>query len=146
MAIGTVLVGIDGSPNGRAALEEAIEVAVAASARVVAVHAVGLLTHLRPDEEPVPSASSMDELSAVFEGEWCQPLADAGVPYSSRLEGGEPVGVLLRLAEEASADMVVVGCRGHRRLVDVPLGSTAHQVIMRSRWPVLVVPLSDGGA
>jgi nucleotide-binding universal stress UspA family protein len=85
----------------------------------------------------------MEELSAVFEKEWCRSLAGAGVPYETRLDGGEPVGVLLRAAEESGADMVVVGCRGHRRLVDVPLGSTAHQVIMRSPRPVLVVPLAE---
>jgi nucleotide-binding universal stress UspA family protein len=136
------VVGVDGSPNGRAALDVAIGIAAAASARVVAVHAVGLLTHLRPGEPPVPSESCMDELRAVFEQEWCRPLTEAKIPFEARLEAGDPVGALMRVAGDP-ADIVVVGSRGHRGL-EVALGSTAHQLVMSSTRPVLVVPLPAG--
>jgi len=40
-----------------------------------------------------------------------------------------------------SVDLVVVGSRGHRGAVGLPLGSTSHELAEHSSVPVVVVPV-----
>jgi nucleotide-binding universal stress UspA family protein len=141
-----VVVGLDGSTNAAAALTVAIEVARGIGAEIVAVHAVGLLTHLGPGAPAVPSESCRDELAEVFENDWCAPLRASGISYRARLVAGDPVRALLSTAAEEDAGTIVVGTRGHREFAAVPLGSTSFQLVMGADRPVLVVPLPDPGA
>lgn len=53
------------------------------------------------------------------------------------------VAVLLGVAAEEDARMIVVGSRGHREFAAVPLGSTSFQLVMGADRPVLVVPPPD---
>jgi nucleotide-binding universal stress UspA family protein len=145
MVAGPVVVGLDGSANAAAALAAAIEIARGAGTEVVAVHAVGLLTHLRPGAPAVPSESCRDQLQDVFENDWCAPLRASGVPFRTRLTAGNPVDVLLKAADEEDACTIVVGTRGHRMSAAAPLGSTSFQLVMGADRPVLVVPLPDPG-
>ena len=138
--LGSIVVGEDGSANAGEALGRAIELAAASGARVVAVHALGLLAHLRPGDEPVPVESHRQELEKVFHDEWCRPLRHAGVSWSAELVAGDSVGALLSAAEREDAWTVVVGRRGHRPYGAGPLGSTSLQLVLESHRPVLVVP------
>lgn len=134
-----VLVGVDGSENARRALEWAVALAGRFGAEVIAVHAVGLLTRLHGGP-PVPSHSHLDELRRVFESEWCSPLVGCDVPHRLLCLDGPPVLVLLDAAEREEADLIVVGSRGIGGFPELLLGSTSHQVVEHSRWPVLIVP------
>ena len=136
----SIVVGVDGSPNAGQAIERAVELASARGARVVAIHALGLLAHLRVGEPPVPIEECRDELQRLFEEEWCGPLRAAGVPYTAELVAGDSVGALISAAEREDAWVVVVGMRGHRPYGAGPLGSTSLQLVLESRRPVLVVP------
>jgi len=63
--------------------------------------------------------------------DWCRPREE--------VVGGRPWREVLRVAEEASADLVVMGVRG-RNPVDIALfGSTTQHVVRGARCPVLVV-------
>lgn len=135
-----IVAGIDGSANSTRALAMAIDIAAGVGAEVVAVHAVGLLSHLSPGAEPVISQSCRKELQQAFATEWCLPLALAGIPYRMVMADGDPVRLLLEQADAEDAWLIVLGSRGHRRLDLVPLGSTSHQLLMASRRPVLIVP------
>jgi len=68
--------------------------------------------------------------------EW---LDGAGVPYESEVAGGEPVNVLLELAENYGCAAVVMGARGTGSPGDTGLGSVALGVLQRSTLPVTVV-------
>lgn len=135
-----MVVGLDGSESAAAALTQAIEIARDAGAEVVAVHVIGLLTHLAPGAPAVPSESCGDALREAFETNWCAPLRAAGVAFRGRMIVGDPVRVLLGVAAEEDARMIVVGSRGHREFAAVPLGSTSFQLVMGADRPVLVVP------
>lgn len=137
--ISCVVVGVDGSANAAAAMAHAAVLASASGARIVAVHAVGLLVELSPGAVMVPSEQVRDELRRRFETEWCRPLADAGVPYEAELEAGEAVGALLRVADREDAWAIIVGMRGHNPFGG-PLGSTSLQLVAGSARPILVVP------
>lgn len=62
----------------------------------------------------------------------------------ARVLAGEAAPRLLAEAEALAADLVVIGSRGHSALEEMFLGSVAHAVSMRSRVPVLLVPVHAG--
>jgi nucleotide-binding universal stress UspA family protein len=134
-----VLVGVDESPNAARALEWAVALARGLGAEVVAVHALGLLTHLGAGA-PVPAEGHAEEVRKRMDEEWCAPLRRSGVPWRSLLVGGDPVGVLQRAAEEEDAGLVVVGRRGAGNRPGLFLGSTSHQLAEACSRPVVIVP------
>jgi nucleotide-binding universal stress UspA family protein len=133
-----VVVGVDGSENARHALEWAIALGAPHGATVVAVHALGLLDRL--GDERVPTAQHREEIEAEFRDHWCAPLDAAGVPEARVARDGPPADVLLAVAEEHDADLVVVGERGIGGGPARVLGSTSRRVLEDADRPVLVVP------
>jgi nucleotide-binding universal stress UspA family protein len=108
-------------------------------AEVLAVHAVGLLSHLGSGP-PVPSEAHRNDLRHSFESEWCAPLFEFPGRHRTLLENGPPVLVLLKVAEREAADLTVVGRRGEGGFAELLLGSTSHQLAEHSRCPVVIVP------
>lgn len=133
-----IVVGVDGSENAARAVHVAADLAALAGAEVVAVHAVGLLEGggdgtLTPADR---HAALRDEL----EQRWCRELGDAGVQTSHELRDGNPVVVLLAVAEEVGADLIVLGSRGLGGFPELLLGSTSTQVSQHAPCPVVIVP------
>ncbi|WP_417228059.1 universal stress protein [Amphritea sp.] len=60
---------------------------------------------------------------------------------TARVEEGQPWKVILKVAEEIEADVIVMGTRTHSAVGEFLLGSTANKVIHHSKRPVLIVPL-----
>ena len=60
-----------------------------------------------------------------------------------RVEEGTPWKVILRVADEMDADVIVMGTRKHSTWGQVVLGSTAAKTLGHSKRPVLVVPLNS---
>ncbi len=139
-----VVVGTDGSDNARHALAWVAGVAVPSDAEVVAVHCLGLLFH--PDAGALgpgalePAQSHRDEIRALLDGAWTAPLRDAGVRFRAELRDGSPVTVLLAVADEVDADLLVVGRRGAGGFPGLLLGSTSSQLAQSSTRPVTIVP------
>lgn len=52
---------------------------------------------------------------------------------------GDPAEWILACANMREANLIVLGCRGHGRLVGLLLGSVAQKVVMLARCSVLVV-------
>jgi nucleotide-binding universal stress UspA family protein len=134
-----ILVGVDGSDNSRHALAWAVAVARAFGAEVVAVHAVGLLTHLDPGP-PVPSQGHREDIRRAFHHEWSAELDGSGVSHQRIILDGSPVPALLAAADERAVDLIVVGTRGRGGFPEVLLGSTSHQLAQHAHRPVLIVP------
>lgn len=134
-----VVVGTDGSDNARHALTWVAGLAVPSDAEVVAVHCLGLLFH--PDATALePAQSHRDEIRALLDGAWTAPLRDAGVRFRTELRDGGPVTVLLAVADEVDADLLVVGRRGAGGFPGLLLGSTSSQLAQSSTRPVTIVP------
>lgn len=144
--VSTIVVGVDGSDNSRVAVEWAARLAAGLGARVVAVHALGLLERLEPGAAPAPAEAHRAEIEQLFAEDWCEPLLAAGVEHRGDLRYGPPVQVMLDAAEEAGADMVVVGSRGRGASNSaLLLGSTSSRLANTSPRPVLIVPLPGPG-
>ena len=139
MKIERIVVGIDGSDNSRKALAWAADLARALDAEVVAVHSVGLLERLASGHQP-DADSTYGDVPHLFETDWCAVLDDPTVRSTRLLRDGNPVTVLLGVAEEFDAGLIVVGSRGLGGYPELLLGSTSTQVAQHSVRPVVVVP------
>jgi nucleotide-binding universal stress UspA family protein len=139
MKLERIVVAVDGSDNSLTAVDWAAQLAGLTGAEVVAVHALGLLEHLEA-EDPVPAQPHRDEIQRRFETTWCAPLDRAGVRSRRFVRDGNPVSVVLAVAAEEDADLVVLGSRGLGGYPEQLLGSTSTQVAQRSTRPVAIVP------
>ena len=142
MKIERVLVGVDGSANSRAAVQWAAGLASDLGSEVIAVHALGLLDRI-DDRGQVATQPNRDRIREVFESSWCEPLDRAGVRCRRLTRDGHPVDVLLAVADEEGADLLVVGSRGLGDHHELLLGSTSTQVAQHSSRPVVIVSDPD---
>jgi len=138
MTLSRILVAVDGSTNSLAAVGWAADLAAPTGAEVVAVHVLGLLDRLGPGTEAVPVESHLEEIRERFENSWCAPLR--AVRFRTELRYGSPVQVILDLAEETGADLIVLGSRGLGGFPELLLGSTSSQVAQHANRAVLIVP------
>jgi len=63
-----------------------------------------------------------------------------GAPLvATEVGSGDPAEAIIDLAKSRSADLIVIGSRGHGRLAGLLLGSVAQKVVAHAVCPVLVV-------
>lgn len=124
----TIVVGVDTSAESIAALRWAARLASHTGAKLLAVHAEGLLE----EGAYVPRVDVEDLITRTLAGE--PPRAST----SSLIEPGHPADTLLRVAERTGARHIVVGHRGVGSTAG-DIGSTAFAVVSRSQIPVTVV-------
>jgi nucleotide-binding universal stress UspA family protein len=146
MVIGTpksVVVGLDRSEAGRAAVEQAAELAVRRRAPLRLVHAYEASQY---QIGPVPGAKEgVYELLRGASARLVQDTVDVlKVVYpeletSVRLEPGSAVQMLVE--ESRTAEAVVVGSRGSGGFADLLLGSTTLHLASQAHCPVLAVPV-----
>ncbi len=140
----TVVVGVDESEGARKAFDWAVAEARAHGARVVVVHAFQPLSGYYPY-----SAVEGQHLRAGIEEETRQAaeafiqglLSDAkahDVEIEPVIARGRASEALLDCAK--TADIVVVGSRGHGGFTGLLLGSVSQQVVHHAPCPVVVVP------
>ena len=131
----TVVVGYVPDATGLLAVDEAARQAQWRGTDVVLVNVVG------PAGYSVPTAAEEKTIDAVSKR-----LADHGVAFSVRqpeqvLE--RPAEVLLEVAEETGAELIVVGVRRTSPVVKAVLGSTVQRVLADATCPVLCVRATD---
>jgi nucleotide-binding universal stress UspA family protein len=129
----TIVVGVDGSADSRHAVAWAAQLADETGARVVAVHAVGLLEHQPGDPVGAHLAPELDRWTAALDG-----LGPEQV--ERRLVAGDPVGALTTAARETGADLLVVGSRGAGAHAGASLGSTSLHLAEASGVVLVIVP------
>ena len=134
--MGTVVVGFVPKPEGEAALDRAIEEARLRGARVVVVNSHRGGGELDQEE----SARADKEMEAVEAR-----LDAAGVEYELRklVRGFEPAEDLIAIAEDAGADLIVIGLRRRSPVGKLILGSNAQRILLDAKCPVLAVK-ADG--
>ena len=133
----TIVVGVDGSPDSRGAVEWAAELADNVDARVIAVHAVGLLEHERGDPNGTHLRPQLDRWTAALD------RLPAG-RIERRLVVGDPVEALGTVVADSAADLVVVGTRGTGTRAVMRLGSTSLRLAEGCGCPVVIVPVKNG--
>lgn len=139
MAFERILVAIDGSRPSEHALEKALELAALTGARIVALAVEGPLPAYAATIGEVEEV--MREKEAFFStlAERARGLAaEAGVELEVELRAGHAAELIVQVARERRADLVVLGHRGHF-LRDHLLGSTADRVSEHADCPVMIV-------
>lgn len=130
-----VAVGTDGSPTAAEAVKAAVEMARRFDAELVLISAFGE-DELGgdPDERQwsTNSAALMREVLDRTESD----VRRQGIRCSQLIDEGDPAEVLVRLAEEAGADVIVIGNRGMQRRL---LGSVPNTVTHKASCSVFVV-------
>jgi nucleotide-binding universal stress UspA family protein len=139
-AFRTIVCGVDRSASSRRALEHAWAVARHVDARVIVVHAIEDL-----DDEDVPIAGYSDALERQRDmASQVRASYEEAMPADMQRKHGvevrTPVGTahveLLRVANEAGADLLVIGVTGRRG----SFGRTVRQVHREAKCDVLAVP------
>lgn len=142
--LSTVAVGTDGSATASVAVKAAAEIARRFEAKLV------LLSVSQPshDDPSVDRSTVSEELEWVFSKDarvrellyrTKEDLREQNVDCTTMTDEGDPAEVLIRLAEECGADLLVIGNRGmHRRV----LGSVPNTVTHKAPCSVYVVKTS----
>ena len=136
----TILVGIDGSPESDRAATYATELAIRLNAAIVAAHAVGLLDVWPEHPEVRDHHNSHTRVTALMEGPWTDSIRRLGMQPRVVLLDGPPARVLLELADEIDAALIVVGSRGVGQAELFALGDTSTKLAHQATRPVLIVP------
>jgi nucleotide-binding universal stress UspA family protein len=80
-----------------------------------------------------------DRLMKAKLNEYVAPLMNRGATISPILRVGSPRHLIVEVASEIEADLVVIGSHSKRGILDIALGGTAHHVSMHAPGMVLMV-------
>lgn len=133
-----LVVGYDGSAQARAA----VMLAVRRAGRRGVVHIVHAYPTTPQLSEMISDARAVDhrrEAEALLDGLLLSSDALVSSRFETELSEGSAADALVRIADEHDADEIVVGTRGVGRIHGL-LGSVAHELLAKSRCPVLVIP------
>jgi nucleotide-binding universal stress UspA family protein len=143
-AVGVVGVGYDGSPESKAALAGAVELARAAGARVRIVSLVKPPERPLAEERPVPAGEwsylatiRRDLQTAVDE-------ALAEFPPDVEVSAEVITGPTEALGEQEGVDLLVIGSRGYGPMRRALLGSTSIPLVRHATYPLIVFPRGSG--
>jgi nucleotide-binding universal stress UspA family protein len=140
---GLIVVGVDGSAHGREALRFALAEAEVRGARVGIVHSWSIPPLTATGIGMIPAFGLLrDELAAgaaeTLEAELERVAGGApGVELERHVVQGDAAGALVERA--ASADLLVVGSRGHGAVATTLLGSVSRACLHHAPCPVAVV-------
>jgi nucleotide-binding universal stress UspA family protein len=144
-----IVVGTDNSPRAQTAVDHAADLAEAfdAKLRIVTVHRVLPPAYAVSQYTLFPLWSEQDDGDALAGHlAYLEPVAKRlrarGLRVEVELVTGDPATVIIKSAEKAGADMIVIGdrgLRGARRFFH----SVAKAIITSATVPVLVVPTGD---
>jgi nucleotide-binding universal stress UspA family protein len=132
----SVVVGYVPDATGVLAIRTAAQEARWRGTEVVVVNVVGASGYTTPTAADEKNLDSIDEL-----------LAREGVQHTIRTFGSEsgvrPPEAILEVAEETSAELIVVGIKRRSAVAKAVLGSTAQRVLTGADCPVLSVRADD---
>jgi nucleotide-binding universal stress UspA family protein len=137
--ISTVAVGTDGTSTATEAVKTATEIARRFDAQLVLLSAfqdTGGRPKTSGSSDELQWASSPAARVQEILSRASTEIGREGVECSTLVDEGDPAEVLVRLAEECGADLLVIGNKGMERRV---LGSVPNTVTHRAPCSVLVV-------
>lgn len=132
----TIVVGYDGSDAARRGLAH-VGALAAPPRRVVVVAVVPQIPVASVSDEPL-AGGDFDAERLLVEAAEQLPGGDR-TAIERRAATGDPAAVLVEVAREANADLVIVGRRGTDFVARTLLGSVAQRVVEQARCNVLVV-------
>ena len=143
----TVVVGTDGSPNAEIAVREAARFAKADGA---ALHLVTAYPDIPTYGESIASSAKRDriDLREVAEGVLSRTAAELeadGLDVMTSAREGDAAHVILELAREQDADLIVIGARGLTGIRRFLLGSVSSKLSHHAECSLLIVRDKSAG-
>ena len=134
--MGTIVVGYVPKAEGRAALRRAAEEARLRNATLVVVNSHRGGREFDRDD----AMDSEEQLEDVR-----RQLRDAGVEHEVRqlVRGMDPADDLVNVANEVSAEFIVIGLRRRSPVGKLILGSNAQRILLDAPCPVLAVKADE---
>jgi len=143
-----IVVGTDGSETAGVALHQAIQLAslCGAEVHIVNVYRPVSAAHLANSAGVGGPSFDIDSLNSGMENESsiiCSRAADqaerAGVKCETHAIPGDPSDTLIDIAEQVSADLIVIGNRGMTGVKRFVLGSVPNKVSHHAPCSLLIV-------
>lgn len=132
-AINSIAVGFDGSIESESAVRWAARVAREFDAHLTVLHASGILERLGA---PFSNAIAPEAVEAI--------MSEEGIDvanYRWVVDEGDACSALLHcVSPPVSADLIVVGSRGHGKRPGMMIGSVSLEIVQHSSVSVVVVP------
>ena len=137
----SIVVGTDGSPSAVLAVRRAAEIAKGSGARV---HLVTAYPDVPAYSEPISSSAKRDpinlhEVAESVVARAAGELASQDVEVETYAQEGEPAQVILEVALEHDADLIVVGARGLTGFQRFLLGSVSSKLSHHAPCDVMIV-------
>ena len=137
-----ILIPVDGSSHSERAVKQVLELADSGAKLEITLLNVQIPIasgHVRMfiSQEEVNSYHQDEGLAALTGSRAL--LEAAGVPYAYHIAVGRVAETIVRFAREGSIDKIVMGTHGRGGLLEVLLGSVAHEVLKNATVPVLMV-------
>jgi nucleotide-binding universal stress UspA family protein len=131
-----VVVGFVPTAEGRAALRQAAQECRLRSTRLVVINSHRGSRSSSP-EDAASWEKELDQVRSRLDAE--------GLQHEIRqlVQGVEPAEDLIAVAEEVSAEMIVIGLRRRSPVGKLILGSNAQRVLLDAPCPVLAVKAQD---
>ncbi|GBD35856.1 Putative universal stress protein [bacterium HR36] len=130
-----ILVATDFSASADEAWQVACQLARATKARLLVLHVIPpQVAGYEAVLQGLPVTQYRQQAERAIQKYQC-----AEIPVERRLEEGEPVETILRVARDIGADCIVVGAHGHGWVARMLLGGVAERILRRAPGLVLVV-------
>jgi nucleotide-binding universal stress UspA family protein len=143
-AVRVIGVGYDGSPESKAALAGAVELARAAGARVRLVSLVKPPERPLAAERPVPAGEWAYLATVRRDLQTAVDEALAEFPPDVEVSAEMITGSSEALGEQEGVDLLVVGSRGYGPMRRALLGSTSIPLVRHAKYPLIVFPRGSG--
>ena len=136
-----IMIAVDGSNESLEAVRQALSLVargLRAEISLVNVQEPASLLQLATQDSDAIAAAAV-EAGEHLMAAGADLLDAAGAGYSMEVVLGEPSTVLVDMAEQLNADLVILGARGMGAIESAVVGSVSKAVISRCTRPVMVV-------
>ena len=135
----TIVVATDLDGRADAALEYARKLATAYGARIVLAHGLDPVDYASIQAVPGKVLSSMTELARAALDRMAADLIREGIHSHSEIRQGEVAQMLVDVARQYEAGLIVLGTEGRQGAGPVLVGAVAEYLVRMAQCPVLAV-------
>ncbi len=135
----TIVVATDLEGTSEAALEYARKLATAYGARIVLAHGLDPLEYAAVDEVPGRILRGLSEQARIALDQMVADMIREGIHSHTEVRQGAVVKMLVDVARQYEASLIVVGTRGRQGAGAIAVGAIAEQLVRTAPCPVLAV-------
>jgi nucleotide-binding universal stress UspA family protein len=135
----TIVVATDLDGRSEAALEYARKLASAYGARIVLAHGTDPLEYAAVEGVPGRVLRGLSEQARAVLDEMAADLIREGIHSHSEIRQGAVVDMLVDVARQYGAGLIVIGTKGRQGAGPIAVGAIAEELVRKSTCPVMAV-------